>query len=344
LITNEILEKEIKKNSIKNSYIFCGQDEELIKEGIKLLIKPFVQDTETDLNYIKFDGNKLNTEELINACETMPFFGEKKVVLVYRAGFLADKTDSANTNIFNQIKEYMKNIPPYTILIIYYVLSDKRETPKKNKKIMSLDKITTIVNFEKLRRDRFIKKVEEIFKLKGKEIQNVELRYFCERVPNNFDIINNEIDKIIDYTADRKIQKQDIDKLLPAKSEEDIFDLVDLISQRKIDQAIDVMDEILFKADQHILIIVSIENQFRRLYEIRMGLQNGKRLDYFISKFRLPSFVCEKLINLSNKFSLKQLGSLIKLCVDTEIRLKSTNVDKRTELELLLVNTLMIKK
>jgi DNA polymerase-3 subunit delta len=344
LITYEIFEKEIKKNSIKNSYIFCGQDEELIKDGIKMLAKPFVDDSGMDLNYIKFDGNKLDMNQLINACETMPFMGEKKVVIVYRANFLMDKTDSSNTNIYNDIKEYLKDVPPYTILVMYYVFSDKRETPKKNKKIMALDRITTIVHFEKLRKDRFIKKIEEIFKEKKKEIGNVELRYFCEKVQNNFDIINNEIDKLIDYTIDREIKRQDIDKLIPSKSEDDIFDLVDLISQRKIEKAIDVMDEILFKADQHILIIVSIENQFRRLYGIKLGLQKGKRIDDFISELRLPAFVCEKLVNLSSKFSTRQLGQLIRLCVKTEIRLKSSNIDKRTELELLLISTLMVKK
>lgn len=344
LITYEMLEKEIKKNSIKNSYIFCGQDEELIKDGIKVLIKPFVDASTMDLNYIRFDGNKLNVDELINACETMPFMAEKKVVMVYRANFLMDKTDPSNTNIYNTLKEYLKDMPPYTILVMYYVFSDKRETPKKNKKIMSLDKITTVVHFEKLRKDKVIKKVGEIFKEKKKDIGNIELRYFCERVQNNFEIINNEIDKLIDYTYGRDIKRQDIDKFISSKGDEDIFDLVDFISQRKIEKAIDVMDEILFKADQHILIIISIENQFKKLYGIKLGVQKGKRIDDFESELRLPRFVCEKLINLSSKFTLRQLGELIRLCINTEIRLKSSNVDKRMELELLLISTLMVKK
>ena len=48
---------------------------------------------------------------------------------------------------------------------MYYVFNDKRENPKKNKKLMSLDKITNIVHIEKLKREGFVKKVSEIFKI-----------------------------------------------------------------------------------------------------------------------------------------------------------------------------------
>ncbi|NLK94019.1 MAG: DNA polymerase III subunit delta [Clostridiales bacterium] len=344
MITYDVFEKNIKNNIINNSYVFCGHDEDLIKESVELLNKKVLNTGLRELNYIRFDGNNVNFEEILNASETMPFMGEKKIVEIFRGNFLADKSDSAGTKMYNDIKEYLKNIPSYTIIIIYYVFPDKRDTPKKNKKIMALDKITTVVNIEKLKKDKFLRKVQDIFIEKNKEIGNLELRYFCEKVPNNFNIINNEVDKLISYTIDRKITKEDINLLIPAKSEEDIFDLVDLISQKKVEKAIDVLDEILFKSDQHMLIIISIENQFRRLYEIKLGLQKGKKLNDFVSEFRLPSFVCEKLINLCRKFSIKELGEIIKLCIETEVRLKSTTVDKRMELELLIINTVMIKK
>ena len=344
MITFDVLEKEIKSKSIKNSYVFCGGDEELIKEGVATLVKPIVADGFEDLNYIKLDGLTTTIDDIMNAGETLPFMGEKKVVLVYRANFLKDKSDSSGTKLFNDIKKYLKDVPEHTVLLMYYLFSDKRETPKKNKKLMSLDKLTTIVHFDKLKRDRYYNKVESIFREKGKNIGKVELRFFCERVQNNFNIIKREIDKLIDYTNGRNITKEDIEKLIPANSEDDIFDLVDLISQRKIEKAIDLMDELLFKADQHMLIVTAIENQFKKLFNIKIGMMNGKKVNDFVAELHVPQFVCENLMNLSSKFSLKQLEGLVKLCVKTEGRLKSSSVDKTMELELMLVNTLMIKK
>ena len=343
MITIDVLESEIKKNSIANGYVFCGLDEELIKSSIDPIIKKVVDKDFLDLNFIKIDGLTSTFDEIENACETLPFFGDKKVVLVYRANFLKDKPDKEGAKTYTEILKYIKDLPQHTILIMYYLFNDKRDTPKKNKKLSTLDKYVKVVHCDKLKKDKYYKKIEDIFKENGRTIGKVQLKYFADKVQNNFDIIKREIDKLDCYALGRELTKEDIDKLIPNKSEDDIFDLVEYISLRKVEKAIDLLDELLFKADQHMLIISSIENHFKRLYEIKIYLLKGKKLEFFISKYRLPQFVCEKLMNQASKFSLKQLNQLIKVCVNTEIKLKSSTTDKQMEMELMLFKTFMIK-
>lgn len=343
MITIDVLESEIKKNSIANGYVFCGLDEELIKSSIDLIIKKVLDKDFLDLNFIKIDGLTSTFDEIENACETLPFFGDKKVVLVYRANFLKDKPDKEGAKTYTEILKYIKDLPQHTILIMYYLFNDKRDTPKKNKKLSTLDKYVRVVHCDKLKKDKYYKKIEDIFKENGRTIGKVQLKYFADKVQNNFDIIKREIDKLDCYALGRELTKEDIDKLIPNKSEDDIFDLVEYISLRKVEKAIDLLDELLFKADQHMLIISSIGNHFKRLYEIKTYLLKGKKLEFFMSKYRLPQFVCEKLMNQASKFSLKQLNQLIKVCVNTEIKLKSSTTDKQMEMELMLFKTFMIK-
>ena len=343
MITIDVLESEIKKNSIANGYVFCGLDEELIKSSIDPIIKKVLDKDFLDLNFIKIDGLTSTFDEIENACETLPFFGDKKVVLVYRANFLKDKPDKEGAKTYTEILKYIKDLPQHTILIMYYLFNDKRDTPKKNKKLSTLDKYVKVVHCDKLKKDKYYKKIEDIFKENGKNIGKIQVRYFGEKVQNNFDIIKSEIDKLCAYTYGREIEKEDIDKLIANKSEDDIFDLVEYISNKKVDRALDLLDDLLFKADQHILIITTIENHFKRLYEIKIYMSKGKRVDYFMSKYRLPQFVCEKLMNQANKFSLKQLGQFIRICVDTENKLKSSTGDKSTEMELMLFKTFLAK-
>ena len=343
MITIDVLESEIKKNSIANGYVFCGLDEELIKSSIDPIIKKVLDKDFLDLNFIKIDGLTSTFDEIENACETLPFFGDKKVVLVYRANFLKDKPDKEGAKTYTEILKYIKDLPQHTILIMYYLFNDKRDTPKKNKKLSTLDKYVKVVHCDKLKKDKYYKKIEDIFKENGRTIGKVQLKYFADKVQNNFDIIKREIDKLDCYALGRELTKEDIDKLIPNKSEDDIFDLVEYISLRKVEEAIDLLDELLFKADQHMLIISSIENHFKRLYEIKIYLLKGKKLEFFISKYRLPQFVCEKLMNQASKFSLKQLNQLIKVCINTEIKLKSSTTDKQMEMELMLFKTFMIK-
>ena len=343
MITIDGFESELKKGDIGSGYVFCGLDEELIKENVNALVKKVVPDEFMSLNYERLDGLTTTFNDIENACETMPFFGDKKVVVVYRANFLKDKADKEGAKVYSEVSKYVKNLPPYTVLIMYYLFNDKRDTPKKNKKLGTLDKYIKVVHCDKLKKDKYYKKIEDIFKENGKNIGKIQVRYFAEKVQNNFDIIKREIDKLCAYTYGREIEKEDIDKLIANKSEDDVFDLVEYISNKKVDKALDLLDDLLFKADQHILIITTIENHFKRLYEIKIYMSKGKRADYFISKYRLPQFVCEKLMNQANKFSLKQLGQFIRICVDTENKLKSSSVDKSTEMELMLFTTFLAK-
>ena len=343
MITIDVLESEIKKNSIANGYVFCGLDEELIKSSIDPIIKKVVDKDFLDLNFIKIDGLTSTFDEIENACETLPFFGEKKVVLVYRANFLKDKPDKDGAKTYTELLKYIKDLPKHTVLIMYYLFNDKRDTPKKNKKLTTLDKYVKVVHCDKLKKDRYYKKVDDLFKEKGRTIGKIQLRYFADKVQNNFDIIKREVDKLDCYALGREITKEDIDKLIQNKSEDDIFDLVEYISIRKVEKALDLLDELLFKADQHMLIISSIGNHFRRLHEIKVYLSQGKKLDFFMSKYRLPQFVCEKLMNQASKFSPKQLSELIKICVDTELKLKSSASEKQLEMELMLFKTFMVK-
>ena len=343
MITIDGFESELKKGDIGSGYVFCGLDEELIKENVNALVKKVVPDEFMSLNYERLDGLTTTFNDIENACETMPFFGDKKVVVVYRANFLKDKADKEGAKVYSEVSKYVKNLPPYTVLIMYYLFNDKRDTPKKNKKLSTLDKYVRVVHCDKLKKDKYYKKIEDIFKENGRTIGKVQLKYFADKVQNNFDIIKREIDKLDCYALGRELTKEDIDKLIPNKSEDDIFDLVEYISLRKVEKAIDLLDELLFKADQHMLIISSIGNHFKRLYEIKAYLLKDKKLEFFISKYRLPQFVCEKLMNQASKFSLKQLNQLIKVCVNTEIKLKSSTTDKQMEMELMLFKTFMIK-
>ncbi|WP_244833299.1 DNA polymerase III subunit delta [Clostridium sp. BJN0001] len=331
---------EIENGKKKNGYLMAGLDEELIKECINKIINKNIDQNFRELNVIKFDGMSVTFDEIFNACETMPFMSDKKVVIVYRSVFLNEKQD---IKMIQKLKDYVKNLPSFTIFIMYTLLKDKRDKIPKNKNIMTFDKSLELVYCDKIRKDRFIKKVSDIFKEKHALIGRTELMYFINKCGTNFTIIKSESDKIVSYCLNREIKKNDIDKIVSSSEEDDIFDLVDLVSQGKIEMAEDVLKEILFKRDSHMLILSAIERQFQRLYEIKIGLLNGKNVGYFEKEFRLSNFVILKLISLSKRFSKKKIEKILNLTLETEKRIKSTTLDKDMELEFLLLSTVTIK-
>ena len=84
-------EQLIKKNDLKGCYILYGPDENLIKDAVTKVENTVVDENFRELNLVKFDGMKVQFEEVMNACETLPFISDRKLVVVFRANFLGGK-------------------------------------------------------------------------------------------------------------------------------------------------------------------------------------------------------------------------------------------------------------
>lgn len=337
------LEEDIKSGNIKNSYVLCGTDEFLMKESVEKIISASIEKSFLDLNLAKFDGNNLNFDDFMNACETLPFMAEKRAVVMARANFLRDKCDNENKAFYEKAKDYFVNPPSSTLVIGYLLLNDKRERANKFKKVIELDKNgCTVVLVDKLKGIKLINKIENIFKEQGKTISKIELRYFSEMVENNFDIIEREVDKLINFTEGREITKRDIDLMLPKTNEDDMFDLIEFISQKKANKAIDLINELLSKGEDIFSILRLIQEQFKKLYIARLCLDKGQRVDDISRELKLPSFVAEKLMNQSRKFKDGAIKKALNTTLETEKRLKSQSfLDKKTEIELMVINILI---
>lgn len=330
-------ETEFINNKTENCYVFCGLEEQLIKEYVDKIIKKNVSDDFISLNYSKFDGNNVDSETIINACETLPFMSEKKVVVIYRAGFLNEENKDSK-KIFENMNKYLNNMSPSCILIMYYVFGNERDKISKN--VLKLDKKCCVVKFDRLKGVMLSKKVKAMFDTRKAIIGKVEIKLFCDLVDNNLNIISNEIDKLCDYTLNREITKEDILAMLPYKTDNDIFNLVDFLAQKKAEKAIEILNELVFKGEKIPLILYMIERQFKILFNLKLGTEMHKSKDALSMEFRLNPYICEKMIVQCKKFTLEQIESCMELCVNSEKNIKTLSRNEKTEMEILIIKTM----
>lgn len=343
MIDLDKLEEELKANKLKNAYIFCGLDEILIKEAISKILGKAIDPMFKDLNMVKYDAIDLDYNTFMNACETLPFMAEKRAVVVARANFLKDKCDNESKNFYEKAKTYFENPPESTLLIAYFLLNDKRDRASKVRKLAALEKKgCTIVSVEKLKGAKLYNRIEQIFRSKGKEIGKIELRYFSELVHSNFDIIEREVDKLVNYTQGREITKADIDIMKQGNSEDDIFDLIDLISMKKPSKAIDLMNELFNKGEEPLSVLRLVQGQFQKLYTIKNAVNAGMRTDEVAREMGLPNFIVDKLSKQSRGFNDVVIKKALSLSLETEKNLKSkSTLNRRTEMELMIINILV---
>lgn len=338
------LKENVKKGSIENCYIFCGSDEQLIKEGVYSIVNKLLDKNFMELNYVKFDGNSLDSfDPVVNACQTLPFMSDKKVVLIYRASFIQDdKGDSklsANKS-FKEVSEYIKNVPSHCVLILYDVFKGKRDKPSK--RIYAMDKKVCVVKADKIKGQQLEGKVKSFFEIRGKKIERIELKVFCSLMEdNNLSVIENEVEKLCCYVDDREITKDDIKTLFLKSNDDDIFDLVNPISQKKAREALGVLNELIYKGEKIPHILNMIERQFNLLFRVKVSLENRKGKQDIMKELNIRSeYACDMLISQSKKFTIRQLRRAIELCLNTEQKIKSSSVNEKTEMELLIISAI----
>jgi DNA polymerase-3 subunit delta len=339
LITLEQFEKDLKENKLKNCYIFCGSDEELIKISINKIRNLKIDENFADFNYNKISGDKIDIDNLINNCETIPFMSDYRMVEIFRANFLRDGKGEDRGKDIENLRNYLKDIPPYTFLIMYYVFEDDRE--KLSNKVKKLQNVCEIVKIDKLKGMGFQSKVKSIFEEKGKFIGKSELGYFCSIIENNMSIVNNEIEKLILYTEGREVTREDIIKMSPYEKENDIFNLVSYLSERNIKAAIDTLNQLIYRGEKPPKILSMIERQFKLLFALRIKVGKGARKEEIVKEYSLNPYIADKMIIQSKKFSEEALKRNIEICINTESEIKSKSVDQKNAIEMLMVKTMM---
>ena len=333
---------------MKNKYIFYGIDERLIMDQVKTIIKNNVGDSFKELNLIKFDGSTLdNFDDVINACQTYPFMSEKKVVLISRANFLNDSKGEANRagfeKLFKQLMDYLEQVPDHCILIAYIVLNNKRD--KTTDRLKKLEKKAEVSKIEKASGAKLEARVLELFKCRGRNIGKIELKAFVDKMQdNNMDIINNEVEKLCCFTMGRDIKRQDIGFLFTEASDDDIFDLINPLSQKKPREALKVLDELLFKGGKVNYILNMIEKQFILLLKVKLYEKSGRDKESTAKELKLSPFRYDIISNQSRKFSERQLQRILDLSMESERKMKTSPTDDKTELELLIVNITALNK
>ena len=109
--------EDIKNNSLKQVYLFYGEEVYLKQQYKKKLRDAVLPDGDT-MNLSVYSGKGIDVNEVIAQAETMPFFAEHRLILLEDSGFFK--------NASPQLAEYIPVIPEGTILLFVENEVDKR--------------------------------------------------------------------------------------------------------------------------------------------------------------------------------------------------------------------------
>lgn len=306
-----------------------GEESFLSLKKLNEIITRFKKSDPSGINLVILDMNKAGFADFSKAVTAMPFMTKSRLIIA--KNLLSQGNASLQEKILEMITD--KKIPDESVVVFYE--NDKVDKRKKLFKV--LDKLKNSHNFAKLPEFKLNKWIEaEVKSLQG-EIEKAAINKLITYVGNDLWQMYNEIQKLVLYKSGKPITATDVEVLVKAKVDEEIFHLVDALGQSNMKQALKLLHDNFEqgKNEQYLLSMISF--QFRNLAQVKPLLDRGENIDSIQRELKMHPFVVKKVAGQANRFSQNKIKKIYNMLVKTDLAMKTGKVDQKTALDLLIV-------
>lgn len=323
------LENHIKNKTFSNIYVIFGEEEYLKNIYEKKLISNIVDENFKMMNFDIFEGKNVNISKIIDACDTMPFMSDYRVVILKNTGLIYD----AKKDDTNKLENYLHILPKTTILIFI-----EEKIDKKLKIFKTISNIGTFHKIDILSENELVNWILSIFKDNNKNISTKEALYIIRNIGFNMEILLNEINKLISFkSSGTKITINDIDNICTKSIESKIFDLINFMSNKDMDNAIKIYKNLIINKTSPFVILNMISRQFRIILQTKYLYNKNYSINNIASELELRDFIVKEAIKQSKNFSIKILLQAINECLEIDNNIKTGKIIDEIAIELLII-------
>ena len=318
----QTLNQDIKERTFKQVYLLYGDEPFLVSNYKKRLREAIAGDDTMNFNY--FEGKNPDVREIISLADTMPFFAERRLILIDSSGFFKSAPE--------ELAEYLPQMPDTTCMIFC-----ESEVDKRNKLYKKVKETGHVAELNKQTSDQLMNWAAGILSRDGKKITRPIMEYFLERTGDDMENIRTELEKLICYTMGRDvITKEDIDAIGTVHVTNRIFEMVSAIVAGNTRKALDLYEDLLTLKEPPMRILFLIARQFNQLLQVKELAAKGSDKGTIASRLKVPPFAAGKLITQAKAFSREQILSYVQLCVESEEAVKTGQLSDRMAVELLI--------
>lgn len=316
------LAQDMKEHSFRSAYLLYG-DEAFLKNSYKNQLVSAITGEDT-MNFNRFEGKGLDVNEIISLAETMPFFSEKRLILVEDSGFFKGSADG--------LADYLPQIPETTCLIF-----SESEIDKRNRLFKRIKEVGYAVEMARQDFGQLSKWAGTLLSREGKKITGQTMEFFLSRTGDDMENIRMELEKLVSFTLGRDIiTAEDVEAVCTVRITNKIFDMVTAIVNCQTRKAMDLYEDLLTLKEPPMRILFLIARQFNQILQVKELVEKGMDKRAISSRLRVPPFVAGKMISQAKTFTEEQILSCVRLCVEMEEAVKTGRLNDRMAVELLL--------
>lgn len=308
-----------------NSYLIEGIDYVAIEKEVNKIIEN-EKFTSSSLSIYDMDESLL--ENALEDLDTYSFLSDKKTIIIKNIDSI--KYDDFKDDFIHLLK-YIDNPSNDNLLII-----EAKKLNGSYKITKDLRKKCKCVNIE-INSKSFIKNELKDYKVDQNTINLLD--EFCN---GDFTKIESECNKLKSYKyTEKEITVTDIKELVTKKlgdPQELTFSFARSIASKDKSKALEKYRELLLYNIDALSIIGLLGSQIRIIYQVKVLDARGMRDKDIASTLGEKPYRVQKTRELIGLYSNEELLHLMKVLSDIDLKIKSTDTNPSTEIELFIVN------
>jgi DNA polymerase III subunit delta len=314
-----------------------GEDTYRSSQKLNQIKDKFIKEVDSSgMNLTTLDGVKLKFEEFNQQVKASPFLARKRLVII--KNLISDnKSKEIQKEIVELLNTEWKN-PQEDNILIFWESADHSKTKTKNALWDRLIKEKLAEEFTPLKPVQLNAWLEKEISRRGSQIDKASIPLLAALVGNNLWQMSSEIDKLINYCGSRAITGADIELLVKAKFDDNIFNLVDALGNNNKKLALKLMsDQFNLESDEMYLLSMLIR-QFRILLLTKDLAEKNSRIgkEKIAQELQIHPFVAQKALWQINNFTLDKLKNIYQMLLDIDFKIKTSSLKPRVLFDLLI--------
>ena len=325
------LNEDIKTGQFKSIYLLYGEEEYLKKQYKGRLTRAMLPEGDR-VNYAYYEGKGIPVPEIIDLAETMPFFAERRLIVIEDSGLF--KTAAP------ELADYLKTMSASACFLFI-----EKEVDKRGKLYKAVKEKGRIVELSRQDERTLIRWLSGMIRQEGKLIQESTVRYILSKTGVDMENLEKEMEKLFCYTLEKnEITIQDVDAVCTTQITNHIFEMVEAVAKQQKKKALDYYYDLLALKEPPMRILYLLTRQFQLLLEVQGLVKKGMGRKQIAEKAGLHPFAAGKYMEQCRNFRKEELRRIMEKGAELETDVKTGRLNDVMSVELFIISTLNVSK
>jgi len=318
------INEDISSGNFSQVYLLYGEEKYLINQFKKKLCDALLGESDA-MNFHIYLGGNFSFSEVIGQAETMPFFADRRVILIEEG-----KIESSEGE---QFVEYLRNPSPST----YFVITQEK-IDKRSKLYKAVSKIGRVVLFSEQTEQTLVPWISRELGKRNLKITLATATYLIQKVGVNMENLTSELQKLSSFCLGKsEVLKNDVDAICITSPENRIFNMMDAIAEKEQKKAMSYYQQMMELKEPPMRILFMLTRQFNILLQVHELTVKGYSPILISKKLGIRDFVAKRCATQVRGFTGEQLKKAVEDCVQANEDIKSGNLSDQIAIELIIV-------